>query len=351
VSPKPLVASRPPRATERKGHRIVGADEVPQIFAGDLIRAIRGLNVHTKDEDTMLRIANVLGLRAPAPRPMLQPNSTTAGAAVASAAGSSATPAAEPESVGGVARDDTVLSTPTKVRDAPATRPKVPWFDAVESLPAPSRTASRPALEPLFIPRWTRAIVSASLSVRTADGPLDIDRIVARIARALPLLGLPRQPWPTVRLGVQLLVDTSDGMLPYIRDIDQLTAAVRRVIGRDRIEILAFDSMPTRGAGGGLRSTWTKSYQPPVRPRPVAVVTDLGLGRPESSGDRGTTGEWLTFVDEARRAGCPVVAFVPYPLARIPVALLRGAAVISWDRSTSIRDVHRRIGRGLDVVT
>lgn len=348
MAPKPLLAPRVVPPTRKDARRLVGIDEVPQIFAGDLIRAIRGLRA--KDEETMLRIANVLGLRAPISRPISQPDPGTVSGAPAADPGGSAGPAADPDRVGGSARDDTVLSARTKIRDAPTTRPSVPWLDSVDSLPAPSQTSARIALEPLFVPRWTRAIVSASLSARTADGPLDVDRIVARLARALPVFEMPRLPWPTVRLGVQLLIDTSDGMLPYSRDVDQITAAIGRVIGRDRCEILAFEGAPTRGAGGGLRSTWGTSYEPPRRPRPVAVVTDLGIGRPGAPGQRATTREWLTFIDEARRAGCPVVAFVPYPLTRVPVALMRAAAVVSWDRSTSIRDVHRRVGRGLDVV-
>jgi hypothetical protein len=97
-----------------------------------------------------------------------------------------------------------------------------------------------------------------------------------------------------------------------------------------------------------MRTAWT-AYPAPAASTPIVVISDLGIGRPGSAVDQATSAEWLAFADLARRAGAPIVAFVPYPSERVPAALRRAMVVVPWDRSTSIRDVHRRVGPGLAV--
>lgn len=317
----------------------------PQIFAGDLLRAIRALA--PTDAGTVERIGAILGLAVPAP--------VVVGAAPAAAVAEPAPPppieapvtAAVQPPAARVASDLTLVSSLRLVAEPPSTRDP-DWLAGVDPMAAPVASTSRMPLDPLFVPRWTRAIVSTALSVRTPEGPIDVDRLVHALSRALPIARLPRLPWPTVRNGVQLLVDTSDGMIPYAGDVDQLRDVVLRTVGRDRVEVLAFDACPTRGAGRGIRPRWT-AYRAPARAVPIAVLTDLGIGRPGPGVDRATVREWRAFADVARRSGCPVVAFVPYPADRVPRPLRASMTVISWDGHTSVRTVHRLVGRGLEL--
>ena len=316
----------------------------PQIFAGDLLRAIRSLA--PTDAGTVQRIGGILGLAAPA--------AATAEIAPSAVAPPPLPPAPPTIMEPGlampptqVASDLTLVSTIRQVVDPQTTR-KPGWLADVAPMAAPGSASSRMPLDPLFVPRWTRAIVSTALSVRTPEGPLDIDRLVVALSRAQPIASLPRLPWPTVRNGVQLLVDTSDGMIPYAGDVSQLRDAIVRTVGRDRCEVLAFDACPTRGAGRGIRPRWT-AYRPPARAIPLALITDLGIGRPGPGVDRATVREWRAFADLARRAGCPTVAFVPYPVNRVPQELQASMTVISWDGRTSVRAVHRMVGRGLEL--
>ena len=327
---------RPPRAPEDRLQ--------PQIFAGDLLRAIRSLA--PTDAGTLRQIGVILGLAAPA----------AAAAEVAPSAAALPVAPPPPPAVmepglamppARVASDLTLVSTIRQVVEPPTTRDPG-WLAGVDPMAAPGSIPTRMPLDPLFVPRWTRAIVSTALSVRTPEGPLDVDRLVVAFSRALPIARLPRLPWPTVRNGVQLLVDTSDGMIPYAGDVSQLRDVIVRTVGREHCEVLAFDACPTRGAGSGIRPRW-RAYRPPAHAIPLAVITDLGIGRPGAGVDRATVREWRAFADLARRAGCPTVAFVPYPVTRVPPALRASMTVISWDGRTSVRAVHRLIGRGLEL--
>ena len=123
--------------------------------------------------------------------------------------------------------------------------------------PAPLAAACGPAAppEPLFAPLQHRGIVSAALATRVAEGPLDVGRILRDLAALRPLRRVPRRSVPTLRRGVQVLVDISPAMAPYAVDADALAAAVREVAGVPRTEVLS--SMRARRArctaGAGAR--------------------------------------------------------------------------------------------------
>ena len=101
-----------------------------------------------------------------------------------------------------VASDLTLVSTIRQVVDPPTTRDPG-WLADVDPMAAPGSAPSPPVrvarmpLDPLFLPRWARAIVSTALSVRTPEGPLDIDRLVVALSHAQPITRLPRLPSPT----------------------------------------------------------------------------------------------------------------------------------------------------------
>jgi hypothetical protein len=296
----------------------------------------------------MLDIAAVLGLadrpHVAAPAPEADVASTRAPMETPSVTSIAATPddTASPWGARGLVATLTQIAPPRTDTARPA------WFASTTSMDPPTVAAVDPPLDPLFVPRWTRAIISGSLSVRSAEGPLDIERIVDRMAELLPLDILPRQPWRTARFGAQVLVDIGDAMMPWSRDVPQLRDAIVSVVGRDRCEMLSFEGCPTRGAGSGIRRTWT-AHRTPAPPTPIAVISDLGVGMPAATLGRASTGEWVAFADLARRSGNPVVAFVPYPVARVSAAIRRSMVVMSWDRPTSSRDVQRLVGRGLSV--
>jgi hypothetical protein len=185
--------------------------------------------------------------------------------------------------------------------------------------------------QPLFDPTSGRAILTAACSVRGEQGAIDLDRLVALVAERKPILTLPRLAEPSLRAGVQILVDRAQGLAPFRRDVQLLTAQLLSVAGRQS-EVLFFSGCPSFRAGAGRPSTW-RAYKPPRPPTLVVVVSDLGLAR---DGTVLAEDAWLEFLNRTDMAGCEVVVFAPYPLRRWPPRLRRRVRAIHWDRPTTV---------------
>jgi hypothetical protein len=226
-----------------------------------------------------------------------------------------------------------------------------PWVVSVEPLPrGPSEEKlPPPPLEPLFAPQWTRGILSAALATLSSQGELDIERIVEALAQRHYLQRVPRRPLPTLRHGVQVLVDRSQAMIPFHRDQDWLVKEIQKVVGEGKTQALRFAGCPLSKAGAGPRKDW-EDYRPPLPATPVLLLTDLGIGRPPLSSDWASVEDWLLFARILRTAGCPIVALVPYAStlpdgrARWPAELVGVMTILLWDRGTSATTVRNRLG-------
>ncbi|MFI8257448.1 hypothetical protein [Streptomyces filamentosus] len=202
----------------------------------------------------------------------------------------------------------------------------------VEPLARPTGERHPLPHEPLLVPRWTRAIVRALLSRPVPEGPVDIDGLITGMACRRPVTRLPRLPVPTLRYGVQVLVDRGAGMQPFRRDQDELLHRVRAVVGPQLVEVGYFSDVPQRGTGPGPR--WArKDYRPPRAGRRVLVLSDLGLGGPPGH-HRGTREEWADFAGRVRQAGCGAVVLSPYPVHRWAEWMPRVLPLVCWDRTT-----------------
>jgi hypothetical protein len=320
-------------------------DPPPLILLADFVRALRALGV--SDVATRRAIARLLGLEL------------AEAVAETPAAHDEKSSAQPPIPLEHEPPDDFRPGLADLVAPAPQTRPRPvafrlerlagngdeapPWVTDVEPLEeAPAERVQREP-EPLLVPRWTPAVVAEVAATAASDGQIDAGRTVSLLAAGRPLLDLPRRPIPTVRRGAQVLVDIGYGMLPFAADERQLLASLRVVLGFERVQVLHFEGLPTRGAGTGSRATW-RAYEPPARGKPVIVVSDLGTAPPRLEDDSATSEEWLAFAETIRRAGCPLVAFVPYPRRRLPLAVVRAFRVVEWDRTTTATTVRSMIG-------
>jgi hypothetical protein len=182
---------------------------------------------------------------------------------------------------------------------------------------------------PLLPPASTRAVLQALLAQESLDGPVDHAALVEAASRHL-LVTLPRSTVPTMRFGVQVLVDQGDGMAPFARDQVHLVQQVREVAGADRVEVRYFADAPQRGAGEGPLWTWTE-YRPPAPKTRILLLSDLGIGGLPWSPGRSTRTEWESFADLARWHSCDVVAMVPFP--RWPTWASGLFTVVAWDRT------------------
>ncbi|MCP4387911.1 MAG: hypothetical protein GY802_06430 [Gammaproteobacteria bacterium] len=212
----------------------------------------------------------------------------------------------------------------------------------------PFRLSNLPSLQPLFEPRRTRSVLSGALATTQADGELDIDRILERVTHRQPFFDLPRRKVPTTRLGLQLLLDRGEAMTPYLRDQELLVESICKVFGEDLVDELRFVDSPLEGVGTGPVSNWVREHRSPPPGTPLAVLTDLGIGRSRLPAAGVTPDEWLRFARQQRVAGCPLLAIVPYELARVPPALRTHFRVLPWSRSTTIAIVRQLIGQGLE---
>jgi len=213
---------------------------------------------------------------------------------------------------------------------------------------APEEFAPAPPFEPLFTPRWTRAILSTALATYGDDGQLDVERVAETLARGGHLERWPTLSWPTLSRGIQLLIDRSRSMAPFIGDQISIQRELKHVVGRDRVQTLRFAGCPLRGTGAGAVTAWSE-YRPPPAGTPVVLLSDLGIGRPLVGDDRAGVAEWVGFARLVRRARCPLVAFVPYAAPRWPHELAPLVTVIHWDRWTTVSTIRSRVGRAHEV--
>ena len=203
--------------------------------------------------------------------------------------------------------------------------------------------ADSPPVPPpsLFSPRTERAILSAALGTYAEEGDLDMERILEGVAEKRALEYLPRQRVATLRRGAQVLVDLGAGMDPYRQDVERLVAQLDSILADDRLTVAGFAGTPLRGLDTpvGDRLPWS----PPPAGSPVVLVTDLGIGGPLVSEDRAHPAEWLVFASGVRRAGHPLIAFVPYEARRWPSPLARAITILHWSERTTVGAIRRAV--------
>jgi hypothetical protein len=307
-----------------------------QVRLADLIRAVG----HLRPADDASRDEIVDFLRGPptvhaGPKaPEIHEVEVNEHAWVGAASSGPQTPQAE------LAGDE--LHTTLRALGAPPRR--LPnWLYLAPPLPMEEDALPQTLPVPLLNPALARAVLSGALATTAHDGELWVEETVRRIATGLPVTEVPRRPRPTLRRGVQVLVDRGAAMLPFHEDIDSLLAQVSSVFGAPLVRVLQFDRSPLRGAGKGARRTWTAYERQLPEPGTVVVaVTDLGIGNPP--GVLGASpSEWLDFAALVQRHGCPLRALVPYPEARWPAGLRESLRILPWDRGTGVQRVKRTL--------
>ena len=299
------------------------------ISAGDLVNAIVQLDAN---DAAAAQVASLLGLVLPARPEPLPPIAPPIGP-------QEQRPREEIASLSDAEASTFLASRLERVGDGTAVRAHV-VFRSTAPLPPQTSEADEqpPPFEPLLRQVTSRAIVSHALSTRRVTG-LDIDRIVERIAQRDRLEPLPLRAVSTMRQGVQLLVDVSTGMTLFRGDQKDLTDRIMRVAGHDRVTVASFIGTPRiRCFGGGMRGR----YAPPAPNTPVVLLTDLGIARPRGLDNAATSGDWLAFAEQLRRAHCPAIAFVPYRSTRWPLSLRRAFTILEWDRALTASRARRR---------
>ena len=221
-------------------------------------------------------------------------------------------------------------------RVAPAAASLAPYGEVLELPPTSPPTIHPPS--PLFVPEWQAGILTAALAVPRPEGAIDVDKAVPLLARRMPVKAFPKRQIHSLSLGVRVLSDVSESMVPFARDREQILSRIRAVVGPDRTEVHRFEGVPSRGVRSQARAK-LEPFEPPPNGTPLLILSDLGIGSSPLGLEQVETSEWLHFIELARRAGCRVVALVPYTQARWPRALRRRMVLVQWDRHTTARAV------------
>jgi len=203
------------------------------------------------------------------------------------------------------------------------------------AVPLPLRTymAAPPPFHPLLEPTWTRGVLTSLLSTRRAAG-VDERRLIESISRREELQRLPLLFRKTLARGVRLLVDRTEAMAPFARDVADLVDRMRDVVGHPRVEVTYWSASPRLRS---VRRGQAEPLLPPEDGRPVLGLTELGIsaaGRSDSS----LVDDWAQFAEEHRAAGSPFRLLVPYAEGRWP-GWAKPLGPVMWDRSTSIATV------------
>ncbi len=193
-----------------------------------------------------------------------------------------------------------------------------------------SRTEAGPMpLTSLFQLPSARPILSAALSTTRPGRRVDWPRALAVLARGHLLREVPFVPVPTLRSGVQILVDRGRALEPFRRDCHDLIDTVRSVVGRSAVSERHYVDTP-------------EGYQPPDRGTPVLALTDFGRS---GHGDADAVA-WNRIAAALSHRGSTLVMLTPHR-AR-PPELAPTVAMVQWDSRTSVRTVlEARAGRRL----
>jgi hypothetical protein len=316
----------------------------PEISLGDLIQAVARLGL--TEAGAIREAAEVLGLplgvrREAPPVQVIRPDPvrgtgeilepTVIGGEASSAPGR---PTAVP-----TAGDDLRVRNEGRVPPVPPA-----WAQAADTLRLAAAVASEPS--PLLSPATTRALLAALVCGESASGPLDIERAIEILARGQALAEIPRLCLPTLRYGVQILVDRAAALLPYREDQQRVVADLRLLLPPDRVQVLRFAGNPLL-AGPSTPHTW-RVYVPPAAGTTVLVLSDLGLCRGEDLFEAAPVADWIDFAGRVRRAGARVTALVPYETRSWPAILRSRMTLVSWDRPTTVAEARTRSWRGAE---
>lgn len=318
-----------------------------EIGLADLALALGILRPDPQAEDTRIAIAKLLGLHwLPDRQRAATDHGCPEGGADTRAAREQGRESSFIDDWPPVRGDDSVPITLEPITE-PEPREVAEGWQALlgrEEVPTPqnarhSRDAP-PTSQPLFRPNWQRSILQAAASLAEASAEVDIAALVHASASRCAVHHLPRRTRHTLRHGVQLLLDGSRSMAACLADQRQLLRELRKLIPAERCEVLHFLESPARGvvAERGFKSA---SYQAPVRPRVVLVVSDFGAAPLRAEPQAATLAEWLAFAELLAAAECPLVALSPYDRQYWHPALAARADVITWDRNTNVAGVSR----------
>jgi len=303
----------------------------PEIGVGDLLRA---WDAAGRDPALVRLFARALALE---PR---QTDSQSAGQAPADwrLPRSPVSPIATPRPDPGEPRPPPGTYATVALHPIDAVVPAQPIWLASTALARGTKSGVQPPLPPLFKRERERALLAAVARRLRAEGEFDVPGLVQKLARLDLPSQLPRRRIPSIRGGVQLLIDRSNWMAPFHEDTTRLVDRFRAVVG-DALEELSVTEAPPEVIATGGDAT-PRPWTPPRTGVAVVVVSDLGRTAYLRHHHRHRLG-WHAFIQQVRSAGFDPIVIVPGRRGSYVETdqTLRQTLLLGWDRAARVAEV------------
>lgn len=313
---------------------------IPPIGVADLFRAWHALGAHDAQSRRMIRDA-LLGDDGIDWEPVKE----AAAKPPAPGAGDEAPPARRPPSSHPPApterEDGAGWDEPVQIRVEEVESIVSRAVEIAAGAPVLARDQRSPVEpEPLLEPGWAPRIVSAFVATDAPLGDVDVARLVTSVVQLRGMRRLPRKIRPTLRKGVQLLLDRDTSMMPLYADQTALHKLVAAIVGRERNSVFRCDTFPPRRVSPLAATKWGP-YAPPPPGTPVLIAGDLGMARGAFPLSSDAERRWDEFLGPLREAGSPVLALVPCHPERYPPFVRANVRLVLWDSRTRPSDARR----------
>jgi formylglycine-generating enzyme required for sulfatase activity len=202
--------------------------------------------------------------------------------------------------------------------DPPVEDARLIWRQQ-EQVPAPRRIPIAPWQT--IIPRLRPAISRTTRSLRP-----DVEKVVRLLATGQFLDHVPRQSVRRWGDGVQLILDRSQHLIPFLEDQRYFQQQLQKLLPHGAVQLAVYDELldslrsivPGRGLG---------EYRLPEPHVPIVVLGDLGALLP----GRGSK-VWLDWADQLTRQGGQALVVVPCSPQRVSAALRSKLDIIPWQK-------------------
>lgn len=203
--------------------------------------------------------------------------------------------------------------TPLPPRDKPL---KETWKDANTH---PVRRPLAPWKE--LLPRVRKELLG-----RTVGSRVDMERVVRKVARAELLHHVPRQTQRRWGSRVQLILDWSQHLIPFLDDQRDVQRQLAQIYGPANVDVVVYDESCDQLCARDLTGRRIP-YRIPESPVPIVVLSDFGALLHDAAPLSDCWRRWAVQVVE--HAAC-VLAVVPCHPRRIPPSIRAAARVLSW---------------------
>ena len=178
--------------------------------------------------------------------------------------------------------------------------------------------------------RWSALIprLRCHFTERAAGRQPDIDALIRHIGRGRALRRLPRRTRRRWGVGVQVIIDRSERLIPFQEDQDRLAVRLAALFpahaGAFALHFDGLDEPVSLAADGDFQD-----YRLPLPGSLVVVLGDLGC----LAGDaRRLMRHWQRLGRRLAAAGCRPVALTPCPESRWSPGALSEWSLLAWER-------------------